>query len=112
MEGPDRPDGAPDNWWWLVVKTPGDGVHLYELGYAVVDEEQEGALTVLTQARFDEIRDELGAPLTNIWEHPGWSFDVAPGRPNAWLEPKLVNPDGTLEPITAKPGVTLHLKQG
>lgn len=100
----------PDNWFWLVVKTPDDGVHLYELGYPQL---VDNARVALSEQRFAEIREELGAPVTNVWEHPEWSFDMAPGRPNGYLEPKTYTegPKGeqVLTPIKAKPGVTLHL---
>lgn len=97
----------PDNWWWLVVKTPSSGVHLYELGYAAEDG------TVLDEDRYAEIREELGAPMTNIWEHPEWVFEMAPGRPNAYLRPKAYDEghhgEPVLLPIRARDGVTLHL---
>ena len=115
-------DERPDDWWWLTVDTPDDGIHLYELGYAarvqhadpvtgqfgpVVDE-------ALSHARLDEILAALGGPgAAELTADGPWQFSMAPGRPNANLEPKAYTegPKGeqVLTPIKAKPGVTLHL---
>ena len=103
MEGPNRPEGQADNWWWLTVQI-GDKVHLYELGYPTKG--KDGEDVALTEQRRREIMDELGNPEAFV-------MSMAPGRPgSAYLEPKRIinEATGELGEIVAKPGVTLHLK--
>lgn len=91
---------APDNWWWLVARTP-SGVHLYELGAEPYD------------VTPDDVRPLLGFP--GDWElQPGWDLAIAPGRTGpektGLIEPREYGPSGEPLPMRAKPGVTLHLK--
>jgi hypothetical protein len=117
MDGPNRPDDMPDDWWWLTITTP-HGVHLYELGYPREVDVLDGsgrptgttARTALPDARHDEILAEIGATWEDFSDPFGpWRQEMAPGRPNRHLEPKQHAEDGTLSPIRPKPGVTLHL---
>ncbi|HEX5997277.1 MAG TPA: hypothetical protein VFY84_19225 [Jiangellales bacterium] len=109
MEGPNRPDGEPDNWWWLILTGPHGAVHLYELGYAGRDE--DGASVPLTEERHAEILAEIGATpeVLASFDEDGWRQEMAPGRPNRFLHPKSFGPDGELLPIRPLDGVTLHL---
>lgn len=111
-----------DNWWWLVVRNPQREIHLYELGYAQdveveVNGETQTQTTALPHDRLAVILAELGGPAPEELTadgSTGWSLEMAPGRPNAYLEPKAYEHDPatgaqTLLPIRAKAGVTLHL---
>lgn len=110
-----------DNWWWLVVRNPQREIHLFELGYAEDVETPTGALdrdgkpvvekrsTALTDERRAVILAELGAPANAGELDSGWELSMAPGRPNAYLEPKEYDGAGKLLPIRARAGVTLHL---
>lgn len=104
----------PDDWWWLIVATPNDGVHLYELGYADV---VSGVYMPLTAERQREILAELSGPppeKLTVDAADGWGMELKPGRPGGrYLEPKAYDEGtGELGPIRAKPGVTLHLLEG
>lgn len=113
MDRSARPAEAPDNRWWAIVKTTDDGVHLYELGYAVptpiLDEEGKDTGHRADMALTEERHAQINA------DHPGTilEFSMAPGRPNKYLNPKRYTegPQGerVLAPLSALPGVTLHL---
>lgn len=95
-----------DNWWWLVVRNPNREIHLYELGLAQAGD--DGAQVPLPDDRRAVIMTELGAP-DGAGPAGGWDMSMAPGRPNAYLEPKEYDLNGDLLPIRARAGVTLHL---
>lgn len=103
-------DREADDWFWLVVRAPNRDIHLYELGYPV--ENEDGAREALPQNRLAVIMAELGGPEPKDLrtdDEVGWRLEMAPGRPNAYLEPKAYDHNGNMLPIRAKAGVTLHL---
>lgn len=111
-----------DDYWWLIVRTPAREIHVYELGYTQdvevptdeVDEKTGEPVTethkkALTDERQAVIMTELGAPVNAGAPESGWALSMAPGRPNAYVEPKEYDLEGELLPIKARAGVTLHL---
>lgn len=110
--------GEADDFWWLTVRNPNREIHLFELGYAEEVEEHANPddpaevtgtiATPLPPERRAVVLAQLGAPADTSPE-AGWDFSMAPGRPSAYLEPKEWDAEGTLLPIRAKAGVTLHL---
>lgn len=117
--------GEADNYWWMIVRTPANEVHLFELGYAedieVSTGEKKDDGSDVTETHKTPMTDErranamamIGAPANAGEADTGYAVTLTPGRPNAYLEPKAYRPtsDGGLEllEMRAKAGVTLHL---
>ena len=105
-----REPGAPDDFWWFIAAMADGRTHVYEVGFPYDVQEHDdpedpekvtGMHRVsLTEERRAEIMAELGEGLLEA--------QMAPGRPNRWLEPKQWDANGELLPIDPKPGVTYH----
>ena len=98
--------GAQDDFWWFIAETADGRTHVYEVGFPVIRQDENGIKTaeVMPESRHAEILAELG-PTVNFAQ-------MAPGRPNRWLHPKAWDEKGNLLPIWPLPGVTYHPQPG